>query len=528
MNVFSCFDGASCGQLALQKLGIPISNYYASEIDKYAMQVTQANFPNTIQLGDITKVDVSQLPKIDLMMGGSPCQGFSFAGKQLNFEDPRSKLFFDFIRLRDKLKPKYVLLENVRMKKESEDIISDYMGCSPIKINSSLLSAQSRNRLYWFVELIDDKYVPINVSQPQDKGIVIKDILEELPFGDIPNYLANNWGGEPRGNKVKSIDDPKANCLTASMYKGQIPTFVKKPIKVGMMVEKVKVRKHEVDVSNLQKLLRGAKTSSGKTNKQIANDTDMPITKVEHWFRTDSSFAIPSDNIWYKLKDVLSINVDSFDKQIMEFEYRDGVYESTQRVYSDYGKSPTITASNMAQFIETTLDDPKENFPTYIKKIIPKENPTVSKDGLIRVGSADLNGHDYLKRVYSRHGKAPTLTANGGGNLEPKVGIARIVNRRLDENGTRKDYQLELPFTKVIELRQDDKSNCLTTLQKDNVVVKEEVYAWRKLTPLECERLQTMPDNYTNHVSNSQRYKMIGNGWTVDVIAHILKGIQHG
>jgi len=388
MNVFSCFDGASCGQLALQKLGIPISNYYASEIDKYAIQVTQANFPNTIQLGDITKVDVDDLPKIDLMMGGSPCQGFSFAGKQLNFEDPRSKLFFDFIKIRDRLKPKYVLLENVRMKKESEDIISDYMGCSPIKINSSLLSAQSRNRLYWFVELVDERYVPVNVSQPQDKGIVIKDILEELPFGDIPNYLANNWGGEPRGNKVKSIDDPKANCLTASMYKGQIPT--------------------------------------------------------------------------------------------------------------------------------------------YIKKIIPKENPTVSKDGLIRVGSADLNGHDYLKRVYSRHGKAPTLTANGGGNLEPKVGIARIVNRRLDENGTRKDYQLELPFTKVIELRQDDKSNCLTTLQKDNVVVKEEVYAWRKLTPLECERLQTMPDNYTNHVSNSQRYKMIGNGWTVDVIAHILKGIQHG
>jgi len=388
MNVFSCFDGASCGQLALNKLGVPISNYYASEIDKYAIQVTQANFPNTIQLGDITKVDISQLPKIDLMMGGSPCQGFSFAGKQLNFEDPRSKLFFDFIKIRDRLKPRYVLLENVRMKKESEDIISDYMGCSPIKINSSLLSAQSRNRLYWFVELVDGNYVPINVNQPQDKGIVIKDILEELPFGDIPNYLANNWGGEPRGNKVKSIDDPKANCLTASMYKGQIPT--------------------------------------------------------------------------------------------------------------------------------------------YIKKIIPKENPTTSKDGLIRVGSADLNGHDYLKRVYSKHGKAPALTANGGGNREPKVGIARIVNRRLDENGTRKDYQLELPFTKVIELRQDDKSNCLTTLQKDNVVVKEEVYAWRKLTPLECERLQTMPDNYTNHVSNSQRYKMIGNGWTVDVIAHILKGIQHG
>ncbi len=395
MNVLSCFDGASCGQLALQKLGITFDGkenvYYASEIDKYAMQVTQANFPNTIQLGDITEVRYTSFNHhIGLMMGGSPCQGFSFAGKQLNFDDPRSKLFFDFIRIRDELLPKYVLLENVRMSRQSQDIISKYMGCEPVKINSSLLSAQSRNRLYWFTKYDWDleKYVPINIEQPKDKGIFIKDILEELPFGDIPNYLANNWGGEPRGNKVKSIDDPKANCLTASMYKGQIPT--------------------------------------------------------------------------------------------------------------------------------------------YIKKIIPKENPTISKDGLIRVGSADLNGHDYLKRVYSKHGKAPALTANGGGNREPKVGIARIVNRRLDQNGTRKDYQLELPFTKVIEMRKDDKSGTLTTLQKDNVVVKEEVYGWRKLTPLECERLQTMPDNYTNHVSNTQRYKMIGNGWTVDVIAHILKGIQHG
>ena len=114
MNVLSCFDGASCGQLALTKLGIPITNYYASEIDKYAIQVTQANFPNTIQLGDITTIDTkmllqeTQLNKIGLMMGGSPCQGFSFAGKQLNFNDPRSKLFFDFIKLRDILKPKYM------------------------------------------------------------------------------------------------------------------------------------------------------------------------------------------------------------------------------------------------------------------------------------------------------------------------------------------------------------------------------------------------------------------------------------
>ena len=381
INVLSCFDGCSGGQLALQKAGIDVGTYYASEIDKYAMQVTQANFPNTIQVGDITKVSLHRFQHhIDLMMGGSPCQGFSFAGHQLNFDDPRSKLFFDFIRIRDELLPKYVLLENVRMAKESQDIISKYMGCEPTKINSADVSPQSRNRLYWFVTYDWDlgKYVPMHIPQPSKKNVVIRDILEDLPFGEIPNYLANSWGGVPRGDKVKSIDDAKANCLTASMYKGQIPTFIKKP------------------------------------------------------------------------------------------------------------------------------------------------NPSASKDGLIRVGTANLKGHDSIKRVYSADGKSPTLTTMQGGHREPKISMGRVVNRRLDENGVRKDNQMDLPFTTKVEVREDDVSNCLTTVEKDNVVVNRDEYLWRKLTPLECERLQTMPDNYTNHVSKTQRYKMIGNGWTIDVIAHIL------
>jgi len=118
MNVLSLFDGMSCGRIALDRLGIKVDNYFASEIDKYAMKVSEANYPDIIQVGDITKLDLSTLPKIDLIMGGSPCQGFSFAGKQLAFDDPRSALFFEFVRCVDKLKPKYFLLENVRMKKD--------------------------------------------------------------------------------------------------------------------------------------------------------------------------------------------------------------------------------------------------------------------------------------------------------------------------------------------------------------------------------------------------------------------------
>jgi DNA (cytosine-5)-methyltransferase 3A len=149
MKVLSLFDGISCGQLALQRAGFAVDAYYASEIDKNAIKVVQQNFPNTIQLGDITKLNTKDLPDIDLLIGGSPCQGFSFIGKQMNFEDPRSKLFFEYVRILKEVKPKWFLLENVKMKKEFAKIISEYIECEPIEINSSLVSAQNRKRLYW-------------------------------------------------------------------------------------------------------------------------------------------------------------------------------------------------------------------------------------------------------------------------------------------------------------------------------------------------------------------------------------------
>jgi len=189
MNVLSLFDGMSCGMIALDRLGIKVDNYYASEIDKYAIQVSQANYPDIIQVGDITKLDLSTLPKIDLVMGGSPCQGFSFAGKQLAFDDPRSALFFEFHKAISYLQPKYFLLENVRMKKEYLDIISEYMGVEPIFINSSLVSAQSRQRYYW-------TNIPVD-GLPDDKVIKLRDILED-----------------------GAVDRDKAHCIDANYFKG--------------------------------------------------------------------------------------------------------------------------------------------------------------------------------------------------------------------------------------------------------------------------------------------------------------------
>jgi site-specific DNA-cytosine methylase len=194
MNVLGLFDGMSCGQIALDKLGVKIDNYFASEIDKYAMQVTKQNYPNTIQLGDVCGIQYengalfynqnneplknggSYIADIDLLIGGSPCQGFSFAGKQLNFDEPRSKLFFEFVRLLKEIKPKYFLLENVLMKKEYEQIITDHLGVEPIFINSALVSAQNRKRLYW-------TNIP-NIITPIDKGIELSHIIDLTNKGD--------------------------------------------------------------------------------------------------------------------------------------------------------------------------------------------------------------------------------------------------------------------------------------------------------------------------------------------------------
>lgn len=175
MKVLSLFDGISCGQVALQRAGIEVEQYFASEIEQNAMQVTQRNHPNTIQLGDITKIKSEDLPQIDLIMGGSPCQGFSRAGKQLNFSDSRSSLFFEFIRLLKECKPKYFLLENVKMKGEWIDLITKtlkeiYPDTEVHNINSRLVSAQLRNRFYW-------TNIP-NVKQPEDRGITLQSILE--------------------------------------------------------------------------------------------------------------------------------------------------------------------------------------------------------------------------------------------------------------------------------------------------------------------------------------------------------------
>jgi DNA-cytosine methyltransferase len=216
-NVLSLFDGMSCGQLALDTLGIKVNNYFASEIDPYAMKIAKKNYPNTKHIGSVVDVKGADLPKIDLLIGGSPCQSFSNAGDRTGM-DGKSKLFWEFVRVLKETNPTYFLLENVRMKKEWENIITEQLGVKPILINSRLVSAQNRPRLYW-------TNIP-DIGQPLDRCLVLADILEEqvddkFNLSDQAcDYMSRLRNGKPRWEYHTNPLNGKSACLTANMYKG--------------------------------------------------------------------------------------------------------------------------------------------------------------------------------------------------------------------------------------------------------------------------------------------------------------------
>ena len=218
MNVLSLFDGVSCGQLALQRIGVKVENYFASEIDKHAIQVTQHHFPNTTQLGSVVGLDTSTLPKIDLLIGGSPCQSFSRSGDNTGF-DGKSGLFWEYVRILNEVKPTYFLLENVVMKKEWENIITEAIGVEPVMIDSKFFSAQKRQRLYW-------TNIPVD-KNIEDRNINILDIL--IPNGDekiINDHLLvldiNEEGFKIKnGTKTGYLYAKEGDCVNLEFPKSQ-------------------------------------------------------------------------------------------------------------------------------------------------------------------------------------------------------------------------------------------------------------------------------------------------------------------
>lgn len=387
MIVLSLFDGMACGYAALKRAGIYVEKYYASEIDPWAIKIAKKNHPNIVHLGDVTRWREWSIPQPDLIIGGSPCQGFSFAGKQLAFDDPRSKLFFDMIDIIDHFNPKFRFLENVKMKKEFLDIITKYMACEPHFINSALVSAQNRQRYYWYNWEAPD---------PVDRGILLADILEQT--GQFLSEKELNYMNRPVKDGRNHWDfghhsdskNPKSAAIVANFSKG-VPYNV---------------------------LVQGARIVGRRLNEDGKRDDYNQYIKAEQ-----------------------------------RLELRD-----------DF-KAGCLT--------------------------------TVQKDSVVVEQRGRGNNPGFQKEVE----KSPTLTSHRWEH-NVKVQVNREKSKTLRVGG----------FTSQPDDRQE----------WNNIAVNGE---YRKFTPVECERLQTLPDGYTEGVSNSQRYKMLGNGWTMEVIAHLFSHI---
>jgi DNA (cytosine-5)-methyltransferase 3A len=416
LNVLSLFDGMSCGQIALSKSNIKVGTYYASEIDKPAMSISKKNYPNTVYLGDVTRWREWDIDwaSIGLLMGGSPCQGFSFAGKQLAFDDPRSVLFFVFVDILNHIKSvnpdvKF-LLENVRMKREFLDVITEHLGVEPVFINSALVSAQNRHRYYW---------ANWSFGQPEDRGIMIKDILEDeidSSFKYSPKSIAymergnEKWqqAGSRRADRyTQTPDTEKAFTLTANFHKGVPYNYFCDTRKRQVLRVKEATKKGYIDVEDGE-----------------CFDLTFPTSK-------------------------------------------------TRRGRSMKHKSNCLTAANY-DFMRFEVHNRIAGVSVDERGVRPYRGDK-RKSGLSELGRLTFAHADPTDAVTTGH--APKI-------LKP----------------------IMMPGMESETITPES-------------LVRE--YVYRKLTPVECERLQTVPDNYTAGVSNTQRYKMLGNGWSVDTIVHI-------
>ena len=406
LNVLSLFNGISCGRIALERAGIPVENYHESEIDKYAGKASAYNWPHSVQIGDVCKVVVKDLPFVpDLLIAGSPCQGFSFAGKQLNFNDPRSKLFFEFVRiLKDcqEINPNVLfMLENVPMKKEFQRVINDHLGIYPCEINGALVSAQSRNRLFWTnirtktVGLFGE--VHSDIPHPADKGILLSHILE-------------------------SEVDEKYFLSEKALARIERSTY-----------SQAKVNPDKTGTINTKNNSGQLSIDSGTTLIGVVNDNGQ-LREVAQANCIDASYAKGMDDHGQR---TLAVVVQKID------------VNGNLKAHQD--KAGCFTAGANSAGNHSQMDF-----------IIQRER------GFNKGGEKALDG------------KTPTVSAN-----------------RWEQNNS---------------------------LSSNSRI--------RRLTPTEVCRLFNVPDSYFHDkdgkrlISESQQYKCLGNGWVVDVIAHIFSFIK--
>lgn len=484
MKVLSLFDGMACGMLAFKEVGIEIESYNAYEIDKYAIKTATHNFPNIKERGDVFTADFTQYKGVDFVIGGSPCTYWSIAQKN-NRETEASglgwELFQQYVRAIKEAEPKYFIYENNKsMSAAIRESINNAFGFEAVYINSALVSAQNRQRLYWVGKRnADGSYSKVDVKQPSDRGLIIRDILD-----DERNVLTNDKGttdtvrvgtmpqlnGTLKDNQATRIYgiDGKSVTLSANGGGWGAKTGLYAVPVCHNIPQEVTVRKYTCDIEKLKELLRESKN---KTNKEIAEKLNKPLTLVEHWFRKDNCFSVPDADIWFKLKKLLNIESTEFDDYVTVFETREGVFEKSNRCYDVNGKMSTLM--------------------------------TTSNDNIIapvKVGEIGNGGQG--NRIYSVDGKSVAQTAASGG-IGSNTGLYAIPTDK--------------PMHEV--------KNGLINIKGKQYPIKlaDGYYIIRKLTVPECKRLQTVPEWYVFPVSDAQAYKMLGNGWTILVIAHLIR-----
>lgn len=462
MKVLSLCSGVGGAELALKESDIDAEVIGYAEIDKFASSIYERHFPNHTNLGDLTKIKAEELEDFDMLISGIPCQAFSVAGKQKGFADTRGTIFFDVARILKAKKPKYFLIENVK------NFLSHDKGNTFQVIASTLLELGYNIR--WDILNSKDFGVPQNRER-----IYIRGILKE--YGDLPDI----------------------SLTAADLLMG---TDVNHDVRMQREIinRKIKARVHQVDIKNLQRTLRAAKKQSAYTIKEIADKIDVPATQAEHYFKTDGSFAIPTPTIWSKLKDVLDITTDEFDKSLIEFEIKD----QSKKAYKDTGISPTITANGDVLIQQTEMQ---------------------------RLNSKTSQG----MRLLDPNGLSCTQAAVGGGwgakgglyKVDKPLKIATATKKGYDEVYPGDGVRLDHPGSATGRGRTQSKGVGTLTCSSNWGAVDYN-FRVRRLMPIEVERLQSFPDNWTQYgkdgeeISDSQRYKCMGNAFTVNVIKYIL------
>lgn len=563
MVVLSLFDGMSCGQIALHELGIIPETYYASEIDKFAIAQTRLNFPDTIQLGDVAEVDVSRLKPVDLLIGGSPCQSFSFAGKRAGMKtteneeiytldrylqlkadgfqfEGQSYLFWEYMRILTDIR-KYnpnvlFLLENVEMGKKWERVLSDAIGLYGVHINSALVSAQNRKRIYWtnirtrqeglFGDLHSD------IPQPEDKGILLRDILDE--DADEKYYISQAVMNRMmrKNYSIPTINPDKAGTINTKNNSGQMSldagtTFIK--INIDGVISKNQEKSscftagahsggYHSDMDLVCVAMRGRnpdnpsdRTSGihteqriepnmdGKTNCLTSVQKDNLILQRPRGNNKGGGFSEKAptltsnhweqNNLLMKIIGGVSVNKRGIRPHRGD-EKKSGIGELGTILFTN-GKSDTVTTSHPGTIIE--------------------DNRTIKQLNI----SDESNGRQPYQqnRVFDIDGISPALM---NGHAGQTINVL-IKNERIKDNLSRTD---DKSLTLLATSYKGAASNGMTLVNNGECRI-------RRLTPTECARLQTIPDWYKWQCSETQQYKMLGNGWTVAVISHILQYLKN-